>query len=399
MNHEKKVTNSLIFFCAFILSAFGFEFMMFIMTVHIYKLTGSPLDVGIFTTVAFLPRIFSQYYGVMIDKYNKKLLFAFSCLIIAYLIVMLSLTRNINVIYILWFFISFFAIIILTVRTASLTDVVSKHSYIKGNATALTMLNAAKLIAPLVGGLIASTMGIAIVLYFTSAIYIIAFCFIMFLTFPSSKASSGENISTINEQIIEGLRYMFNEPILCFFLSLIFSWRLFFGLQASLFVVYVQSYLNLGAQEYGIFMTCVGVGSLLGGFLGLKISHLLDGYKVLLCGLSVHYLSFCLLGIFNSYYLAIVILIISYASLYMSVVSVHTIRDNTIKSDLRGRVIGSVTAIVAAPAIISMIAGGFLAEQYGVQNVFICVGILGFLSLIGLYYYYSRRYKLINQDV
>ncbi len=55
--------NVVIFGLAFLLSAFGYEFMVFVMTVHIYDLTGSAMNVGLFTALTFLPRLFSPYYG------------------------------------------------------------------------------------------------------------------------------------------------------------------------------------------------------------------------------------------------------------------------------------------------------------------------------------------------
>lgn len=394
MNSDVKLANPVVFFCAFILSAFGFEFIMFIMTVHIYKLTGSPLDVGIFTTLAFLPRIFSQYYGALIDKYSRKFFLAFSNIAISFLLVVLSFTQHIYILYTIWFFISLFSIVVLTARSAALTDVIKKDNYVQGNAIALTMLNTAKLVAPLVGGVIAGATDIAAILYFTSAVYIITFFLVLLLKLPLTSVADEKRVAAINEHIVEGLRYMFGEPTLRFLLSAVFSWRLLFGLQASLFVVYVQAHLNLGTEQYGVFMTCIGVGSLLGGFLGSKIALKFDEYKLALSGLSVHFLSFSLLGIIHSYYLAMAIQIISYASLYMSVVGIHAIRDTATKPEMRGRVMGSLTAIVAPPAIISMLGGGYLAEQYGVHNVFIGVGIIGFLILHAAYYYASTRHRL-----
>ncbi|MBP2677821.1 MAG: hypothetical protein H6Q82_886 [Deltaproteobacteria bacterium] len=40
--------NAVIFNLAFLLSAFGYEFMIFVMTVHICDLTGRAMNVGLF---------------------------------------------------------------------------------------------------------------------------------------------------------------------------------------------------------------------------------------------------------------------------------------------------------------------------------------------------------------
>lgn len=69
----------------------------------------------------------------------------------------------------------------------------------------------------------------------------------------------------------------------------------------------------------------------------------------------------------------------------------HTIRDTAVKAEMRGGVMGSITAIVAPPAIVSMIAGSYLAERYGVQNVLVVAGLLGFLTLNLFYHFFPRN--------
>ncbi len=75
--------NAVIFGLAFLLSAFGYEFMVFVMTVHIYDLTGSAMNVGLFTALTFLPRLFSPYYGSIADRYPRGRIFSVAAMGIA----------------------------------------------------------------------------------------------------------------------------------------------------------------------------------------------------------------------------------------------------------------------------------------------------------------------------
>ena len=72
LNPPRK--NQLLFFSAFLLSAFGYEFIYFVMTVHIYDLTRSALNVGIFTALTFIPKLFSSVMGGIVDVYPQAIL-------------------------------------------------------------------------------------------------------------------------------------------------------------------------------------------------------------------------------------------------------------------------------------------------------------------------------------
>lgn len=60
---------------------FGYEFMVFVMTVHIYDLTGSAMNVGLFTALTFLPRLFSPYYGSIADRYPRGRIFSVAAIV------------------------------------------------------------------------------------------------------------------------------------------------------------------------------------------------------------------------------------------------------------------------------------------------------------------------------
>jgi MFS family permease len=61
-------------------------------------------------------------------------------------------------------------------------------------------------------------------------------------------------------------------------------------------------------------------------------------------------------------------------------VAVHCVRDTVTPDGCRGRVYGCITAITAAPALISMLAGGWLADVVGVRALFIA-GAVAALAL------------------
>lgn len=378
----KNKINIVNFFIAFILSAFGYEFILFIMTVHIYKLTGNPLNVGIFTALSFLPIFFSQYYGYIIDRYHKKKrVLSVAAGTVAVLIYILSNIRNLYAIYLVWFFISTFAIVILTARTSILTQFSREKSFLKANSAALIALNTAKVLGPLFGGFLATIWSAKGVLYFNCALYIGTLLFAEILILDNT-VDDKQKKQTVNKQIIQGFKYVFSNTQLRYLATVLVISKLFLGFQLSLYIVYVKDILKETEVQYGMFLTAIGLGSIFGSLMGPKLTKNLNPLRAIRWGVGFHFLTLASLGMVNRFEVALPIIFTSYTVLYATVVKIHSMRDQSIASQMRGRVMGSVIAIASVPAIISMLLGSQLAKLFGADLVFLAAGIAAFMSLL-----------------
>jgi MFS family permease len=99
-------------------------------------------------------------------------------------------------------------------------------------------------------------------------------------------------------------------------------------------------------------------------------------------GLGLHFASFAMLGLVGQFQYACVLGFISFAAFYASLVSLHTLRDAGTHPSVRGRVYGTVTAIITLPAIVSMLVGGYLAQRIGANWIVLCAGLLSLVSLL-----------------
>jgi MFS family permease len=99
-------------------------------------------------------------------------------------------------------------------------------------------------------------------------------------------------------------------------------------------------------------------------------------------GLGLHYASFAALGLVNQFLPACVLGFISFAAFYVSLVSLHTARDSGTHPSVRGRVYGTVAAVITLPAIASMLIGGYLAQRIGVNWIVLSSGLLALVSLL-----------------
>lgn len=371
-------TNSFLFFSALLFSAFGYEFIFFVMTLHVYDLSKNPLNIGIFTALTFIPRLFSSIMGGIADKLGKGRCLAFSAIIVSLLLFLMSCTADIRHIYIIWFLTSVFLTFIINARSGLMAEIVSREKYTSGNALVLSLLNGAKLLGPLLGGFIISIYHTRLLIYFTSAIYLLVAVFSICIKAASKEAAAK---SSFLDNAGRGFSFMIENRVFGLLSSIAFFWRLFLALQLSLFVIYIKTCLSGTSQQYGVFMTVMGLGSIAGSLLGPYAVKHLSIKRLIAAGLGLHYLSFAALGLSKSYYLSLCIIFISYTVFYMTLVGMHSLRDGITQLDIRSSAYGTVTAVLTPAAIISMLAGGYLAEGFGAAAVFLWAGVLAFLSL------------------
>jgi MFS family permease len=370
--------NAVKFFIAYILSAFGYEFIFFVMTIYVYQVTQSALKVGVFAALTYLPRLFATFYGLIVDQYSRAKVFSGVAAITGCLIIVMALSTNIVWIYLVWLLISVFLILIANVRTALMTEIMMQDNYVRGNSLVLILLNIAKVCAPLLAGVASAALGITALFYLTGVAYFLAALFCTNIHLPDLPTTNSKR--NIMSNLKEGLQYMKGNVDVKFLISVGVLWRLFIGLQVSLFVVYITAYLGGSVTDYGMFMTTIGVGSILGSLIGPWLVKQLAYFSVVFWGLSIHYASFILLGLLHNFYAALIIALVSYVVFYATLIGLHSLRDKATRVDMRGRIYGSVTAILAPPAIVSMLTGGYLANLFGVGNVLIAAGVLALVS-------------------
>lgn len=371
-------TPALLFFSALLFSAFGYEFVFFVMTVHIYNLGNSAVVIGIFTTLTFVPRLFSSLLGAVGDRCGKALCLSLSALCVAVLLVLMSHATQIDRLYALWFAASLFLTFIVNVRSALMAEIVAREHYASGNAVSLTLLNGAKLLGPLAGGFLSMIVGPHLLLRFAGIVYLLTAAAALGIGSPRSTRRVEHGLM---RTLGQGIRFMREHPAFREMVVVAFLWRLFLGLQVSLFVVYAKQVLACDNARYGVFSALIGVGSIVGSLIGPAISRWVSPSRLMRWGLSLHYGSFVLLGFCHNFVLALGIIFCSYLVFYATLVGMHSARDSMTPDGIRGSAYGTVTALLTPPAIVSMLVGSHLANTLGVEAVLAGAGLLALLSL------------------
>ena len=372
------------FFAAFLLSAFGYEFLFFVMTLYVFEISQNAFKVGIFAALTLAPRLFASGYGIIIDRYPRAKVLAAASGGVGLLLIAMVQMPSLEAIYVFWTLTAIGLTFVSTSRTALMTELMASGGYLRGNSLALAFLNLAKVGAPLLAGIASAIFRIDNLFYLTSGLYFLVM--VIAGTLPPTVVVPTVAVKNVMENLREGLRYMRQNWDVRFLISIAVLWRLFIGLQISVFVVYVKTFLGGGDKDYGVFMMAIGVGSILGSCIGPYLARRLRYSLLAFWGLLLHYACFTLLGLLRDFPTALGVAFLGYVIFYATLVGLHSLRDRSTRIDMRGRVYGSVTAVLTPPAILSMLGGGYLADAWGVENVLVGAGLLAIGSLLLIFW-------------
>jgi MFS transporter, DHA3 family, macrolide efflux protein len=366
------------FALAHMLSAFAFEYLSFVLTVRVFALTGSAVGVATFAVLVFVPRLFAPAIGALTDRRHRGYLFLAACLLSAATTLAIAVSDGLTPLYAGWFVLSALGVAILNLRSVILTQIMAAGAHVRGNATMLVSLNAARLAAPPIGTLAGLYLPPAWALAVAAVAYALAGLLTLAVRVPDgAPAKAGSSPVRMRD----GFDHLRRDPGLAFLALTSVFWRLALGFQGSLYVVLVARAFDGGTVEYGTMMTAFSVASLAGSLAGPFAARRWDRRGVVIAGLAVSFTASAGLGLAPAYSLVLALGAVSQFALYGAAVSIHSLRDGATPPDRRGRVFGCVTAGTAVATGLSTLAGGALADVLGVVPVFAGGG---FLALIGL---------------
>lgn len=380
---------------AFFLSAFGYEVLFFCMTLRVYDISRRALDVGVFTAITILPKLISPACGALVDRLGAKRTLAGSALLTALLSMGLPLVDGLGLLYALWFLLSVLFMIQANARTVLMTQVTESGSgYIGGNALAFSLLNAARLAAPLCAGLLSRSLGTGGLTVMAAAGY--SACAASAACLAVGRRSAGREKERVTAMLMEGFSRIRLSRELRLLVGLSSIRNFFLGFLPSLLVVLITGRLGRTGADYGVALTAAALGSLGGSLAGPMITRLVRQRLVIGFGLGLHFLSFALLGFVTSYAAAVALLAAGSFALYVAAIVVHARRDAETELAIRGRVYGSNTTLQAIPSLLSMLLAGALADRFGVAPIFLVSGLMALAVMAAVSFGMASRGRALE---
>ena len=356
----------------------------------VFTLTNSPLLLGLLGAMQFLPiTIFSLFVGVIIDKYPKKKILIMTqsiSMVLALILATLVFTNNLKYGYIL-----ILAVLLgitnsidMPTRQAFTIEIAGKEDLMNAIALNSAVFNLAKILGPAIGGIIMAILGAGWCFLLNGISFIAVIYSLSQITIiPYVRKKKYNNII---KEIMDGLRYIYQEKVLFQTILLILIVGIFAFNYSVLVPILTKNVLNRNEAGYGTLMAFLGVGSLFGAITVSIKSRSVPKVKVMIISSLVTAVLLFLVGFSRNFYLTAIILCgTGISNIYFSTTANTTLQMNS-KNEYRGRVMSVYSLAFAGATPIGSLFAGAASSGFGVSKAFSLSGILivFFIAVISL---------------
>jgi MFS family permease len=347
----------------------------------VYRLTGSALLLGVVGFAGQIPSfILAPFAGVLVDRWNRhRLLVATQVLALlqSLALAVLALSGTINIRHVIW--LSIFQGLVnafdMPARQAFLVEMVERREDLP-NAIALnsSMVNAARLIGPSVGGVIIAAVGEGWCFMIDAVSYlaVIASLVAMSVTPRMTKQIKEANML---RQLREGFSYaahfapIRNVLILLALVSLV-------GMPYTVLMpVFANEVLHGGPHTLGFLMAASGVGALAGAmFLAARKSVLGLGTYIPLtaAAFGVGLIAFSFSRVL---WASLALMVVTGLGFMVQMAASNTVLQTIVDEDKRGRVMSFYTMAFMGTAPFGSLLAGSVAERIGSPHTLLFGGV------------------------
>ncbi|MBC7428957.1 MAG: MFS transporter [Bacteriovorax sp.] len=379
------------------ISLIGTSMQQLAMSWMIFKLTNSPLWLGIAGFSAQLPMfIFGLFAGVIVDHVDRhKLLIWTQALAALQAFVLAALTFSGKItlthLIILDFTLGTINAFDMTTRQAFIVQIV-KHKKNLPNAIAInsSVINLTRLLGPAIAGMMIAMVGEGMCFLFNGLSYIAVLSALLILK-VDPYVPPEFNRHKIISGIKTGYEATFKNPhIRSILIFLIFI--SFFGMPYTTFFPAIANKVpNGGAHALGWISSCVGVGSLLSA---LWLSNR-QGAPTLARVVGISGMAFAVflivLSRLDNFQFILFSVFTTGMSMMLQLASSSTIIQSTVDDDKRGRVMSFFNVSLLGILPFGSLLMGYSAEHLGLHTAFL---INGSICLVGAFLFYKKAPKI-----
>src|SRR5882724_4440567 len=327
----------------------------------VLELTQSPLQLGIVSALQFTPiLLLSPVGGVLSDRFAKRrvLLVSQTAMQLQAFVLAALVWSG----YIQYWHVAVLAVIYglgraidIPARQSYITDLVGRSNLANAVALNSVVMNGARIVGPAVAGLLIAAFGVAL------AFFLNGVSFVAGLVGAMSYATGTPPVA-------------FTRGLMVVVSVLVLKFNVVVPLVA-------RDVLNLGAHGFGLLMSALGAGAVVGGFgvallrRGLPPLSFLVGSGATLCAGLVA------LAAVSNFGLAAAVLALLGCCQILFTTGCNTTLQLMAPNELRGRVMGLYTVTFAGMTPFGSLLVGYVAEHQGVRAACAAGGAIGLLGV------------------
>jgi MFS family permease len=347
------------------------------------RLTRSPAAIAGLSVVATLPwLVFSLLAGALVDRADRRRVMVTANLTRG--LVALGLTAavvldgaNLVLLYVVAFALGMVETLADTAAQTILPRVVPATQLTRANSRLFAVeLGANQFIGPPLGGALVA-LGAAIALGSPAVLWLAAG--LLLLRLPTPAPDERTVGTTLRAEIVEGVRFLSGHAVLRRFAVMVGGFNFAASATSAVFVLYAvgeTSALGLSEPAFGLLLTATAFGSLLGSLAAERLERRLGRVRLLALtvpGSSVLVISPGLTS--DARLVGAAFLVGGFSIVVWNVVTV-SLRQRITPDRLLGRLNSAYRLLAWGTRPLGALAGGLIAEVFGLRTVFLTMGVL-----------------------
>ena len=335
----------------------------------VLQLTNSPFFVGLNSTVMWLPAwIVSLPAGAMADRFNKRNLMVWTQSVLAVLALVLAVLYWARVLTIYHVLVisclsGFAATLNGPIAQSLIPDLVGRKNVMNAIALNSAMFNSARIIGPAIAGVLLGTIGPGGCFGINSASFLAIIAALWLIRLPLPQPHRSEE--SVGQQILAGLRFVKGHRDIrtLVIMTAVFS---SFGLvYLPLMPVFARDVFHAGARGYGVMMTCIGIGAVVGGLTLATVSKTRRKGLILMFGTLCLGILIIALSFVRDFHLALpVIVLIGFCQTLISSLT-NTLIQTLAPDHIRGRALSVYMLAFNGMFPLGCLVGGAIAQRFG----------------------------------
>ena len=374
-----RYRNFRLFFIGQGISLIGTWMQAIAMSWLVYRMTNSPLMLGIVGFSSQIPTfIFSPFAGLAADRMDRRRILIITqtlFMIQAAILAVLTLTGTIAVWHIiaLGIFLGLVNSFDIPARQSFLVEMVERKEML-GNAIALNslMFNAARLIGPSIAGILIAIVGEGTCFLLNAVSFIAVIISLAVMRVNKREIAPGK--VRMWEDLKEGFSYTFGFQPIRYIILLLAVISLMGASYVVLMPVFAKDVLMGGPGTFGLLMAAVGIGALGATiFLASRKSIVGLGDIIPVCA-SIFAGGLIIFSFSHTLWLSMLLLAISGFGFMTHMAASNTILQTVSDDDKRGRVMSFYTMAFMGMMPVGSLLAGTLADKIGAGNTIILGG-------------------------
>jgi MFS family permease len=390
------------------ISNLGSSFTLFALPLLVFKLTGSPLNLGVTTASEFVPYLlFGLVIGAWVDRVDRKRLMIATDLARAAVIAVIPLLAAVDQLSVGWVYVVAFCSSTLNIafdaaEFAAIPSLVpSGDDLVTANGRVQASYSAAQVAGPLLAGLLITVAPVQEVLLVDAASFLVSAGMLVLITTSFNAPTDTEGRRAIRQEVVEGLRYVLGHPVLRNISAMMALINLVAATVYAQLVVFAKRQLDASDSRVALLYAAGSAGVVLLSLAAGPVRRRLSFSLAALGALLLDGLLTMVLATTRWYWVALALwAAISGLGIFFNINTV-SLRQQIVPNHLLGRVI-SIAGVLAWSAIpVGALVGGWAVERTG--SVALVYGVIGaVVALIALAFSFgplghAERYLPVGQ--